>query len=277
MAQFQFDARQFQPDAGISDPVPKGWYNVMAEKSEMKPTKGGDGFYLEFTHTIVDGKYQGRKLYDRYNIRNNNPQAQDIAYRQLSALSHAVGVLGWQDSANLHNIPFKVKVKVRAGDGQYEASNDVISRKNINEKVDEEAGDNVPSGAPMGAQPPMQMPPAQQQQAPQGWGAPQPAQQQQAPQQQPWAQQPAPQQQPAMQQPAPVQYAPQQQPAQPPMQQPAMQQPAAQPWAQQPQQPWAAAPAQQPAQPPMPPQQQQPAPAQQYPQQQAVPPWAQQR
>lgn len=249
MAQFQFDASQVQPDTGVMDPVPAAWYNVMAEKSEIKPTKAADGScFLEFMYTIVDGQYAGRKLFDRFNIRNSNPQAQEIGYKQLSALSHAVGVINWQDSAQLHNIPFKVKVKVRAADGQYEASNEITSRKHINENVGGPAAGAAPQ-QPMGMPPQQQFAPPPQQQAPAGWGAPQAPQQ---PAQQPWAQQP---QQPP---------APQQQWAPPPAAQ----------------QPWAQAPAQQPAMPPAAPQQpQQPAqpPAAQYPQQQAVPPWAQQR
>lgn len=256
MAQFQFDASTVQPDTGVMDAIPAGWYNVMAEKSEIKPTKAADGScYLEFVYNIVDGQYAGRKLFDRFNIRNTNPTAQEIGYRQLSALAHAVGVIQFQDSAQLHNIPFKVKVKVRAADAQYEASNEISARKHISENVGGPA-----AAAPVAAAPQQFAPPAQQ--APQGWGAPVAA-----PAQQYAPQPPAVAPQPPVQQPT-QQYA---------VQQPAQQwtpppTAAAQPWTQAPQ-PGAPVAPQQPQ--PM----QAPAgiPQAQYPGQGAAPPWNQAR
>ena len=282
MAQLNFDATQVAPDLGF-ETVPAGWYNAMIDESEMKPTKDGSGAYLQTRFNIIDGQYANRKIYMRLNLRNTNPVAQEIAYKQLSAIAHAVGVLHIQDSSQLHGLPMKIKVKLRKDpSGQYEDSNEISAIKNINEQVEmgsPQAGASpagfgaAPSGMPPGfggapgfaAQPPagfggapMQQPPMQQapvqQPAAQPWQQPaQPAPQ--AAPQQPW-QQPA--QQPAAQpQQAPAQAAPVQQP----WQQPA----AAQPWQQAPQQ---QAPVQQAA-----PQQ---APVQQaHPAQSAVPPWAQ--
>lgn len=240
MAQLNFDARQVTPDVGF-DTVPAGWYNVMADESEIKPTRQGDGAYLQVRFNIVDGQYANRKLFARFNIRNSNPTAQEIGFKQLSALAHAVGHLTIGDSSELHNRPLKVKVKIRKDkEGQYEDSNEITSYKNINEQV----GDAV-AGAPAGFAAPQAgfQPPPVQQQAP--------VQQQQ----QQWAP-PAQTQQPPAQQQQPAQQA-----------QPQWQAPQAQ-------QPWNAAPPVQ----QQPPQQQQ-APVQQQvpPAQTAVPPWQQQR
>lgn len=234
MAQFQFDASQVAPQEGI-EPVPAGWYNAAVESSELKPTKDGSGAFLECVYVVLDGQYKGRKIYDRFNIRNNNAQAVEIGYRQLSALCHAVGVLQITDSSMLHNRPFKVKVKIRPADGQYEASNDVTARKNINEQVDmgpANAAGAAPwagGGAPAAPQAPAQ--PAAQPQPMRPWQQQPPAAQQpqwQPPAaQQPWQGQPQPQvqqpvQQPVQQQPMQPQGQPQFNPNQPP------------PWAQQP-------------------------------------------
>ena len=278
MAQLNFDATQVAPDLGF-ETVPAGWYNAMIDESEMKPTKDGSGAYLQTRFNIIDGQYANRKIYMRLNLRNTNPVAQEIAYKQLSAIAHAVGVLHVQDSSQLHGLPMKIKVKLRKDtSGQYEDSNEISSIKNINEQVDmgSQAG-AAPAGfggAPAGGMPP-------------GFGAPQQAPQQapvQQPQQQ-W-QQPqnfgqAPQQAPAPQQPQqPWQQAPAQQPAPQPQQAPAQAAPAQQPW-QQPAaaQPWQQAPQQQaPVQQPAP-QQAAPAPQQAAPAgfnpQTATPPWAQ--
>jgi len=134
MAQIQFDASKVKP-AEPFETIPAGWYNVMIEASEVKPAKTEGNFFLELTFKVLDGQYANRKLYARINIRNNNPQAQEIAYRELSAICHALGRLQVGDSAELHNQPLKAKVKLRPADGQYEASNEISGYKNINEVV----------------------------------------------------------------------------------------------------------------------------------------------
>ena len=274
MAQLNFDATQVAPDLGF-ETVPAGWYNAMIDESEMKPTKDGSGAYLQTRFNIIDGQYANRKIYMRLNLRNTNPVAQEIAYKQLSAIAHAVGVLHVQDSSQLHGLPMKIKVKLRKDtSGQYEDSNEISSIKNINEQVDMGSQAAAPAGG-FGGAPAGGMPPGFGG-APQGGFAPQAAPQQ-APAQQPW-------QQPAQQAPAP-QAAPQQQwqqpaqqPAPQPQQAPAQAAPAQQPW-QQPaaQQPWQQAPQQAPVQQAAP--QQQPAPQQAAPAgfnpQTATPPWAQ--
>ena len=148
MAQLNFDASQVAPDTGLSDPVPAGWYNVMIDESEMKPTKQEGGMRLALRFNIIDGQYANRKIFSGLNLRNANPVAQEIAYKQLSAICHAVGVMQVQDSQQLHGRPLKVKVKVRAASGDYEASNEITAYKNINEQVDGPVG-----GAPTGAAP----------------------------------------------------------------------------------------------------------------------------
>lgn len=255
MAQLNFDANQVAPDTGVLDAIPAGWYNCIMDQSEMKPTKDGAGAYLECRFDVMDGAFKGRKLYARLNLRNASPQAQEIAYKQLSAIAHAVQVLQVQDSSQLHGRPLKIKVSVKAADGQYEAANEIKAYKDI----------NFVTGAPPAAQAPAFAPPvapvqnftapaqpaggwvaqAPQQPAPPVQQAPAPVAApawQQPAAAQPWQQAPAPVQAP--QQPAPVQApAPvQQQPAAPAWAPPAGVAPAAGPqtavpaWAQAPQQ-----------------------------------------
>ena len=231
-AVLNFDASQVAPDTGAQDALPAGWYDVVMEASEMKPTKDNTGAYLECKlNVIAPQNFQGKKIYTRLNLRNSNATAQEIGYKQLSAICHAVGVLQVADSAQLHNIPFKVKLKLRPAEGQYEASNDVTAYKNINEQVGAPAVAGFPAAtAPMppafaapAAAPAPAAPQWQQPQAPQPWQQPQ-APTTAAPQMP--AQQPAPAQAPAQFAPAqaPAQFAPpawnQQAPAQQPMQQP---------------------------------------------------------
>lgn len=154
-----FDANTVAPDQGAQDAIPAGWYNVLIDQSDVKPTKDGTGHFLEMRHKVMDGAYAGKYVYARLNLRNANPTAQEIGYKQLSAVCHAVGVLQVQDSAQLHNIPLKIKVKLRAASGEYEASNEISSWKNINEVVTQVAA-AVAGGFPASPTPPtFTMPP----------------------------------------------------------------------------------------------------------------------
>jgi Protein of unknown function (DUF669) len=248
MAQLNFDASTVAPNTGTQDAIPAGWYNVQIDQSEMKPTKDGSGAYLELRLAVLDGQYVGRKVFARLNLRNNNATAVEIAYKDLSAICHATGVMQVQDSSQLHGRPMKIKVSVRAATGEYEASNEVKAYKNINENV----GGPVAGATAAGSATP--------------WGA---APQAAAPAAMPWG---APQQPAAPVAPA-AQFAPPQPPAMAP-QAPAWQPPAAaQPWAQQPAAPQQAPQQfQQPAAPVAP---QQPAPQAAAPAG-ATPPWMQQ-
>jgi len=215
MAVLNFDSSQVAPSTGAPEAIPAGWYNVIMDESEIKPTKNSDpqspSMYLLCRFNVLDGQYQGRKVFTRLNIINPNPQATEIARKDLSAICHAVGAIGLvQDSSMLHGRPLKVKVGYRPATTEYEAQNDIKAYRNINEPTD------TVTGAPAAANPgmPAHFPPPQQ---PAQWAPPQGAQQAPAPA---YA---APQQ--------PQQGQPSYPPAQAPQQAPNWQQPAnAQPW-----------------------------------------------
>ena len=124
MAVINFNAQQVQPQQAF-EPIPADWYNVMIDESEIKPTNGGDGHYLEMRMNVMDGQFANRKLFGRFNIDNPNETAVEIAYAQLSAICHAVGVLQVDDTQLLHGKPFQVKVSVRPPKNGYEASNEL--------------------------------------------------------------------------------------------------------------------------------------------------------
>ncbi len=135
MSQLNFDATTVAPNTGSPDPVPAGWYHAMIDESEMKPTKDNLGQYLEIRLNIIDGQFAGRKVYDRLNLINNNATAQEIGNGTLSAICHATGVLQLHDSQQLHGQPMQIKVKLKAAEGDYEASNNISSYKSMNEQV----------------------------------------------------------------------------------------------------------------------------------------------
>lgn len=105
-----FDASTVEPNVAF-DPVPSGWYPCIIEESKMEPTRAGDGQMLALTMKILDGEFKGRKLFDRLNLQNSNPATVEIAYKTLSAISRACGIMQVANSQQLHNIPIWVKVK----------------------------------------------------------------------------------------------------------------------------------------------------------------------
>lgn len=159
MVALNFDATQVAPDTGF-DALPAGWYNVAIDHSESKPTKDADAqnpwYYVELRFNILDGQYQGRKFFSRLNLRNKSQEAMEIAYKQLSAICHAVGVMSVQDTSQLHGLPMKVKVNIRKdATGQYDDQNDIKQYKPINHVVETVgAGVTAPMGGPTAPQAP---------------------------------------------------------------------------------------------------------------------------
>lgn len=113
----QYDTTNIEPMEDFS-PLPVGEYTVIIIDSGEKPTKAGDGSYLELTLEVVDGEYHGRKLWDRLNLNNRSEKAKQIAMRTLSAIQRAVGVPSPQDSAELHGLPMIAVVAQEEYDGR---------------------------------------------------------------------------------------------------------------------------------------------------------------
>jgi len=127
MAQINFDSTGIDTTNQF-DAIPAGDYEAIVTASEMKSTKDGTGQYLELTSEIQSGQYQGRRMWDRINLVNKNPKAVEIAQKQLAQLCHATGVLQVQNSEQLHNRPFVMKVAVK-NDPERGPSNEIKGYK----------------------------------------------------------------------------------------------------------------------------------------------------
>jgi hypothetical protein len=112
MAKINFDSTKYQPmDGMVSSFVPEGWYVATVSASSMEATKANNqNFFLAVTVTIAEGKHKGSNIIERFNIKNNSEKAERIGKGQLTTLCQAVDVLQPQDSAELHGIPFRIKV-----------------------------------------------------------------------------------------------------------------------------------------------------------------------
>lgn len=118
-----FDANQVEPQS--FDPIPAGKYLAVITESEMRATKSGGGQYLYLEFQIVEGPAKGRKVWARLNLKNPNPQAEQIARGQLSAICRAVGVLTPGDSQELHNLPLVVTVACKKREDTGDITNEV--------------------------------------------------------------------------------------------------------------------------------------------------------
>jgi len=124
MATLNFNANEVPPAEAL-EAVPAGKYIAVITESEVKPTKSGNGHFLEMTFEIIEGELKGRKVWGRLNLENPNAQAVQIARGELSAICHAVGVMQPKDSAELHNLPLEISVRCKKRDDSDELSNEI--------------------------------------------------------------------------------------------------------------------------------------------------------
>lgn len=124
---FQFNAAEVKPQDDYS-PIPAGDYIAQVTESEIKPTKNQTGQILTLRWQVLDGPCKGRLVFDRINIINQNPKAQEIGQQQLSSICRATGVAALTDSVQLHMKPIMISVKIRK-DEQYGDSNECKAYK----------------------------------------------------------------------------------------------------------------------------------------------------
>lgn len=163
MAVINFDASQHAPING-NEPIPSGWYKFIVKNMEHGATKDGRGEKLTTYFEVIEGPYMGRLVVDNFNLRNQNPKAEEIGRGQFSALCHAVGVLQVPNTEMLHNIPFWGRAKLEPaqydqnGNVAYDAKNSMSSFKHIQDppKQENAAQSSTQTQAP-------QFPPANQQ------------------------------------------------------------------------------------------------------------------
>ncbi len=119
-----FNANDVEPTAPF-EPLPAGKYLAAITASEMKPTKKGDGSYLQLEFAVLDGNCKGRKVWDRLCINHPNDLTQKIARGNLSAICRAIGVMQPGDSVELHNIPLVITVKCKKRQDNGEITNEI--------------------------------------------------------------------------------------------------------------------------------------------------------
>jgi hypothetical protein len=122
-----FDASTV-PDTQPADTglIPEGEYRVEITDTEEKPTKSGNGAYLQIEFTILDGSYASRKIWSRLNLDNPNEKAVEIARRDLAAICRAVGLLQPKSIVQFINKRLTIVVKHKPGRGEYGPTAEIV-------------------------------------------------------------------------------------------------------------------------------------------------------
>lgn len=113
-------------------PIPDGDYTCVIIDSEVKPTKSGNGHYLQLVLEVLEGAHAGRKLFERLNIDNPSSKAVAIARKRMTELCSCVGITGeLRETEELHNIPVKVSVVVEEPKNGYDSTNRIVGYHNV--------------------------------------------------------------------------------------------------------------------------------------------------
>jgi hypothetical protein len=115
MPALNFNARAIEiPEStgGGFKPFPPGEYEMMIVKSSTRPTKQGDGSYLELEMHCVSGELTGRRHWERLNLDNPSQKTVKIAQEQLARLCLALGLDQVNDSEELHDRPFVAEIGI---------------------------------------------------------------------------------------------------------------------------------------------------------------------
>lgn len=202
MVAMNFNSQQYTPQYGGGGGLPAGpngedvMYKVMIVSSQPENTtdnfgnvKGG---YLAFELASIEGPTQGTKQIDRINLHHTNPKVVEIANKQLSAYCHVLGKFQFNDTAELHNIPFMVKIGLQKAPnpnnytevkGVYDMNGNEPGKAGAGPQANQGQPPQAPPNGPPagGVQPqgqwgggaPQGQPQGQPQGGQQGWGAPQ--------------------------------------------------------------------------------------------------------
>ena len=97
----------------------------MITNSTMKPTRQGNGQFLELEYTLLEGEHHNRKVWSRHNLHHANAQTVEIARRELATICRAVGIMQPGDSVELHQKPLTIIIGLRTRTDNGEKANEV--------------------------------------------------------------------------------------------------------------------------------------------------------
>lgn len=73
-------------------PLTEGRYSVVLQKLEEKPTKKGNGAYLDATFEVAEGDNKGRLIFERFMIDHPSAKVVEIGKDRINKFLKAVGL-----------------------------------------------------------------------------------------------------------------------------------------------------------------------------------------
>lgn len=110
--------------------VPEGDYTARLLSFEVKPTKAGDGQYVNAKFEIDVTDKRKLLVFQKFHIENKNPKSVEIDMKRLNFLSKAVGIGDLTDTDQLEDaigVDFLASVKVQPSRNDFPDQN-VINR-----------------------------------------------------------------------------------------------------------------------------------------------------
>lgn len=113
--------------------LPANLYILTVTKSDIKKTNDKKGKYISLTFQVMKGDFKGRLIFANYNIQNRSVEAVKIAEAELCSLCDALGINGFKDTKQLHDIKFIGRVGIRKQKG-YDDQNVIKEYINLKDK-----------------------------------------------------------------------------------------------------------------------------------------------
>ena len=122
---FEFNPEEVEDRSSDFELIPAGTEaKAMIIESDVDAR---DGWHrVSLTLEILEGKYEGRRVWDGLNMGHPNPTAASISEQTLKAICTAAGVTRLSGGIDeLHGKPFSLTVGVQAAKGEYSAKNQI--------------------------------------------------------------------------------------------------------------------------------------------------------
>lgn len=101
----------------VFEPLPVGWYLAHIIDSEIVENKRETGNLLKIKVQILEDKYHGRIVFEQFNVTHKSPEAERIGREQFNHIAKAAGVEHVEDSEDVHNKPFMVRLGIERKEG----------------------------------------------------------------------------------------------------------------------------------------------------------------
>ena len=126
MSRFGFDLKEYESSSTRDySPIPKGEYTIKCTEAESKDTKSG-GQMIAATFEVVGDQFDGRKIWNNFNIHNNSEVAQKIGREQVASWARACGKPNATSVDELLERKFKASIDIEKGKDGYADKNRIV-------------------------------------------------------------------------------------------------------------------------------------------------------